>query len=1047
MRTRNGRYAWLLACAAGLTATLMPVDNAMAAAIRRPRAGVLTLVRDGQPAATILIASNATRAAQFAAFELQTHIRLVTDAELPIVREGSNAPVSGVRILVGASRATEAMGLPGKPFGPLEYLIQFRPGTLVLMGDDAEDFTTVVYNDQDPFAFRTWPEFLKPRSTCHAVYDFLERHAGVRWFRPGPLGMTYPRQDTLTVSGADVRRAPFFKHSEPSYFFGNSEGYDLGTGLWQRPGNEPRLDVWEARAYPNLQHWKPGSWHYTHAKRGEIRRFLLRMRAGGEPYACNHSFYGYYQRFLEKAADPKAAALFERAEPAWFAQGYEGKPPQMCYLNEAFIQQAIQDARDYFDGKGAKPGATAAGDYFGLVPMDNSSYCKCPKCQAMRRPIDPATRQFSNGEWSDYMFRFVDRVAREVGRTHPGKILSSLAYASYAHLPENVDLASNVSVGFCLHTRNNWSKPTQQNDLDLFDSWIKRYPDRRYFLFLYYCFPVENAHNGRWHCFPGFFARGIDTWFKRFQHAGVRGAYFCGFGQDVEAYVTFKLLDNPALKLDAILDDYFRNLYPRAAGPMRRLYDEIERIYSSPESYPEGFKGHQTEAIAWEHLGKPANMARLADLMGEVRAAAADASDIERQRLALFESGVWDYMQAGANRYAARQWRAANRPAGARVPFAPRGAAPDDEAAWTNACMIELACTESGEPAMAKGRLRLRHDGQDLHALFEEAEATAAPAAGWDLLIAIRPDLPFDRITIRRDGTIETRRHGDNSGAPTLNARAMARPGQAGKPSAMHLVVPLASLASRGVEPGWTVYANAVRRAADERHAVWMPNAVDAEVPAWFGALHLELGDAPSVPSLPAAAAATAKAPAAAVGSNATVRTVDIFDLNLAIDDALQGRPYVLETPRVNAWFRGKHNSPDGTSALSDARTPRSPTEDLYIEGAPVIVYRWDLGAVPPEGRRLEKVRLWWSAADSARNAVKVRFAVRDAASGLWREITETLATPKIPGRGNTFRVLEVDFSARAITGFDALRMIDVMGGYNPRLVELDVLTRPASAP
>ena len=124
----------------------------------------------------------------------------------------------------------------------------------------------------------------------------------------------------------------------------------------------------------------------------------------------DHSFYGYYNRFYQKSADPKAAELFEQAEPSWFAQGYEGQPPQMCYTDEGFIAQVAQDARDYFDGKGARPGASAAGDCFGLVPMDNGSYCTCAMCKAFYPPTEPDTLLFSNGQWSDYVFQFVNRV-------------------------------------------------------------------------------------------------------------------------------------------------------------------------------------------------------------------------------------------------------------------------------------------------------------------------------------------------------------------------------------------------------------------------------------------------------------------------------------------------------------------------------------------------------------------------------------------------------------------------------------------------------------
>jgi len=134
----------------------------------------------------------------------------------------------------------------------------------------------------------------------------------------------------------------------------------------------------------------------------------LRMRLGGTPMTINHSFYGYYDRYLTD-------------HPDWFAQGYTGKPPQMCFTNPEFIAQVVQDARDYFDGKGSKPGAAASGDIFGLVPMDNSSWCKCERCQAELNAAEKDNPQFNNGWASDYIYNFTNKIAREVGKTHPDR--------------------------------------------------------------------------------------------------------------------------------------------------------------------------------------------------------------------------------------------------------------------------------------------------------------------------------------------------------------------------------------------------------------------------------------------------------------------------------------------------------------------------------------------------------------------------------------------------------------------------------------------------
>ena len=63
------------------------------------------------------------------------HVRRITGATLPIMPD--NVPVAGSRVLVGRSQATDALGLPGEPLKPQEYIIRYLPDTLVLLGCEA----------------------------------------------------------------------------------------------------------------------------------------------------------------------------------------------------------------------------------------------------------------------------------------------------------------------------------------------------------------------------------------------------------------------------------------------------------------------------------------------------------------------------------------------------------------------------------------------------------------------------------------------------------------------------------------------------------------------------------------------------------------------------------------------------------------------------------------------------------------------------------------------------------------------------------------------
>jgi len=144
------------------------VWSLLTAALGAVRAGepvTLELARDGRPAATIVLAEKPTRAAQLAVAELQEHVRLISGATLPIMNDA--AEVQGPLILVGESKATQALGLKNADFKPQEYLVRFAPDLLVLMGRDKEDYEKLDYANPDG---KTIPDLFDDHATCYAVY-------------------------------------------------------------------------------------------------------------------------------------------------------------------------------------------------------------------------------------------------------------------------------------------------------------------------------------------------------------------------------------------------------------------------------------------------------------------------------------------------------------------------------------------------------------------------------------------------------------------------------------------------------------------------------------------------------------------------------------------------------------------------------------------------------------------------------------------------------------------------------------------------------------
>jgi len=579
----------------------------------------------------------------------------------------------------------------------------------------------------------------------------------------------------------------------------------------------------------------------------------------------NHSLYGYYDRFWEKSADPEKAKLFEGPKPDWFAQGYLGKPPQMCYSSRGLIEQVAQDARDFFDGKGAKPGAVAAGNYFCVEPMDNSQFCRCPQCQQWLRGQPEYDPFFSNGRHSDYFFNFVNEVAREVRKTHPDKWIVTLAYMTHAQHPKRVKLEPNILVQFCFAcNRLNYDRPSYEHERALLREWAAKEKGRPLYLWLYYTFPVEIANNGRYHCFPGFFAHAIGEQFKLFKECGVTGAFHCGYGQEVEAYLTYKLMDNPDLEVDKLLDEYFSRLYGSAAEPMKQLYLAIERTYSSPANYPEPIAQraqeghhHQTEEMAWGYLGTEQRMRTFARLLQ--RAKDSTQTDLEKRRVMLFEKAVWDYMVAGRQAYL-EKIQAKYGPAAPAVliPYAV-GEGPNGDPKKLNhdeAAALLGWRSRNGEPTKRKVEARVLHDGKYLYLQLEERtdpkslKSSADIFAGdyWQIILAAQRGRPYREIAIGPKDNFLCREFGKDAGAsPALwDAGARVHSDIRAKDRwQVRLALPLAPLLTEAGAANAKFYMNLARRSpGSEDEPIWVPSFADFGDPACCREMILETADA-----------------------------------------------------------------------------------------------------------------------------------------------------------------------------------------------------------
>jgi len=128
--------------------------------------------------------------------------------------------------------------------------------------------------------------------------------------------------------------------------------------------------------------------------------------------------------------------------PDWFAL-YGGqrhnqphtKNNQLCYSNEELFAETVRFARIQFDHFDM--------DVVSIMPPDGyTAICQCELCKGKESPeLGP------RGNLSNYVWDFVNRVAMEIAKTHPGKKISNCAYGVYTEPPSSIDkLEPNVQV-------------------------------------------------------------------------------------------------------------------------------------------------------------------------------------------------------------------------------------------------------------------------------------------------------------------------------------------------------------------------------------------------------------------------------------------------------------------------------------------------------------------------------------------------------------------------------------------------------------------------
>ena len=528
------------------------------------------LVENGQAKAEIILAADPPRTTRMAARELQMYLQKISGAELAIVEQPSTAGL--VPIFVGQSPHTEKLGITTEGLSDGAYRIVSGENWLALIGDDT-NFTPIEpwprsnadiaggkmqaawdeitgehwgyphsqlhkhYSGSNSL-FGTPDEQLTnkdgninvwtydERGSFNAVCGFLRDQLGVRWYMPGEIGEVYPDKATIPLAEIDQTVQPDFPMRILNF---RTSVYGHDAMMW--------------------------------GFRLGIRQPWGRQAAHGLDRMTQNEHY-------------------LTTKPEWFAL-YGGKRHsqpgqrlnQLCYSNEELFNEAVRFARMQFDHYDM--------DAVSIMPPDGyTAICQCELCEGKDEP-----ERGSRGALSNYVWDFVNRVAKEVGKTHPDKLISNCAYGIYTQPPTNIEkLEPNIQVIIVggrrptsedreelRQLRGGWARLTDR-PIEIFENYP--FTARGFYLPAYIPAVLGESINET----KGS-SRGEDVWLSM------------QFGEDAIGYNHFLIYFTARMywggkekDAAAMFDEYCENFYGPAAAKMRTFFAYCEQNWRAMET-------------------------------------------------------------------------------------------------------------------------------------------------------------------------------------------------------------------------------------------------------------------------------------------------------------------------------------------------------------------------------------------------------------------------------------------------------------------------------
>jgi len=371
----------------------------------------------------------------------------------------------------------------------------------------------------------------RPRGTLYAVFQFLEDVADCRWWTP--TENTIPHKSTFSIAPQNVVYVPPFNYCE----------------------------------------------HYTTEVKDPV--FATIMRENGHYQTQTAEWGGHYNilGFVHTFSQLLPPATYFKAHPEWYSDPDNGyKPctaaskmpaPQATQLNlsdPAVLDELTRQALAWIK---KNPDA----GYISISQNDNvDGYC---------RDEDAVNLIKEEGSPAAPLIEFVNKVAARINQQYPDFQVETLAYYYSEEPPKTIRPAKNVIIrlapitadfGHALNSK--WNEKTRDNIV----AWAKI--SHQLFLWNY----VTNFR-GTILPHPNFAGLADDLrFFSQHKVTGVfeqGDAYTNGVGDfpQLRTWLLGKLMWNPKLDQNQLIDEFLQGYYGAAAPYLRRYIDAVQQSF------------------------------------------------------------------------------------------------------------------------------------------------------------------------------------------------------------------------------------------------------------------------------------------------------------------------------------------------------------------------------------------------------------------------------------------------------------------------------------